>query len=233
MSKEVQIEFAGQSMRLLGERALLWQKTLIVADVHVGKAATFRLSGLPVPMQAGLDDLDRLGNLIETHAPDRLLILGDFLHAKAGRTPETLASLREFRDRCRLLPITLVRGNHDRHAGDPPAELDVETRSTFDEAGLQFCHEPPEQSPPLPTLCGHLHPAVRTRDFDGSGVTLPCFAFDERRRVLILPAFGKFTGTCRFDPTEGWRFFACAAGRVAECAAAGSGRRARTSSTSR
>ena len=215
VSTDVPITFGDQSMALLGERAVLWKQTLIIADVHVGKSATFRLAGLPVPRQAGEDDLERLSNLIQSRRPDRLLILGDFLHAKAGRTPETLASLRDFRDRCRLLPIVLVRGNHDRHAGDPPAELDIETVPTLEEAGLRFDHEPPAK-PSMPTLCGHLHPAVRVRDFDDSSVSMPCFCMDDAGPVLTLPAFGKFTGNCRMEPCAGRRFFVTGAGQVRE-----------------
>ena len=42
---------AGEAVELLPERALHWirERTLFVADVHLGKAAAFRAGGVPVP----------------------------------------------------------------------------------------------------------------------------------------------------------------------------------------
>ena len=45
------MELAGEQMDLLPERAVWWgaRGALLVADVHLGKASTFRARGLPVP----------------------------------------------------------------------------------------------------------------------------------------------------------------------------------------
>ena len=60
----VVIEFGGHSLQLLGDRAMYWAatRTLIVADVHVGKAATFRALGVPVPGGITAKDLARLSD---------------------------------------------------------------------------------------------------------------------------------------------------------------------------
>ena len=43
--------FGGHAFEPLAERALHWpaRRTIILSDLHVGKAAVFRARGLPVP----------------------------------------------------------------------------------------------------------------------------------------------------------------------------------------
>ena len=80
---------AGESVELHAERAMHWPRarTLFVADVHLGKAAAFRAGGVAIPRGATANDLARLTALIERTRATRLVILGDFLHAAAGRVP--------------------------------------------------------------------------------------------------------------------------------------------------
>src|SRR5262249_50769057 len=49
-SRDAIVEIAGERVTLLAERAAYWQRTrtLLVADTHFGKAATFRAAGIPV-----------------------------------------------------------------------------------------------------------------------------------------------------------------------------------------
>ena len=50
----LEIELEGEKIALLPERALYWpaQHTLIVADLHWGKAGHFRKNGIAIPAQA-------------------------------------------------------------------------------------------------------------------------------------------------------------------------------------
>ncbi|HNG81848.1 MAG TPA: DEAD/DEAH box helicase, partial [Burkholderiaceae bacterium] len=60
------VELAGEALWLLPERALWWpaQSMLLVADVHLGKAQSFRRLGVPVPGGSGAESLARLSGLI-------------------------------------------------------------------------------------------------------------------------------------------------------------------------
>src|SRR5947208_5965652 len=118
---------AGETVRFLPERVLFWERTatLLAADVHVGKGAAFRAAALPLPGGTTAADLDRLADLIVRHQARRLFLLGDLVHARAGLTPNTLAALAAWRDRLPSVEIILVRGNHDRRSGDPPADLGI------------------------------------------------------------------------------------------------------------
>ncbi|MEO5696070.1 MAG: DEAD/DEAH box helicase, partial [Burkholderiaceae bacterium] len=96
-----QIEIAGESLTLLPERALWWPatRTLFIADLHLGKAATYRSLGQPVPGGSTQQNLQRLDRLIDRQGPLQLVFLGDFLHAARARTPTLLAAVAVWRAR--------------------------------------------------------------------------------------------------------------------------------------
>ncbi len=213
---DLAVEAGGASLRLLPERGLLLpaSATLIVADLHWGKAAAFRAASIPVPRGTTTDDLARLTGIIRRTGPRRLVVLGDLLHARAGRAPATLAAIQEWRHRHPALPITLVRGNHDRQAGDPPPALDIACcDEPLEMDGLMLCHRPAEH-PASYTLAGHLHPGVVLRGPGRQRERLPCFRFGPRGAVL--PAFGSFTGLAPVAPGPGDRLFVIAGSEVIE-----------------
>ena len=79
---------AGEEVVMLPERALYWPRarTLFLADLHWGKAATFRASHVPVPIGTTASDLARLSRALTRTGASHLVILGDLLHARAGWT---------------------------------------------------------------------------------------------------------------------------------------------------
>jgi DNA ligase-associated metallophosphoesterase len=210
----LKIKFAGEEWMLTPQRAMVWprRKTLILADTHFGKASLFREAGVPVPKGTTSHDLTNLTGLIEAHAPERLLVLGDFFHGKAGRQDSTISAISHWRNRFGSLAIEVIRGNHDRHAGDPCNEWNMTClEGPVREGAVAFCHEPREIEQ-AHVICGHVHPAVTLADFDGSKTKIPCFFAEEK--LLILPAFGRFTGTHPMKQTETSRIYMAAAGKV-------------------
>ncbi|NNM27435.1 MAG: ligase-associated DNA damage response endonuclease PdeM [Phycisphaerales bacterium] len=137
------IEWAGERLELSAERALLWpaRRTLLIADVHLGKPAAFRAAGVPVPEETTQRDLTRLGGLLTTTGAERVIVLGDLLHARAGRTPVVVNTVTAWRARHRQADIVLVRGNHDLHAGDPPEAWEVRcVDEPWGVGGMRLCH---------------------------------------------------------------------------------------------
>jgi DNA ligase-associated metallophosphoesterase len=196
------IEVAGESLLLLPEKALYWprQKMLVVADIHFGKAASFRAMGVPVPRGTTSQNLAALDALMAIHDIGHILFLGDFLHARAAHAAATLAAMLAWRLRHPALALTLVRGNHDRHAGDPAAALAIELVDEPHMIGpFAFCHHPGIDTPGY-ALAGHIHPSylLATR-FDA--LRLPCFVVGQAR--MILPSFGAFTGGFLVTPEPG------------------------------
>ncbi|WP_288408179.1 ligase-associated DNA damage response endonuclease PdeM [uncultured Herbaspirillum sp.] len=196
----------GARLTMLPERALLWpaRAMLILADVHFGKAAAFRAGGIPVPHGTTQANLDTIDALVQRHAVHHIVFLGDFLHARAGRAAGTLAKLAHWRARHTGLTLTLVRGNHDHHAGDPPTELDMAVVDEPWRVGpLAFCHHPQTVAGAF-AIVGHLHPVYRLAA-GADALRLPCFVVDGR--WAMLPAFGAFTGGYRITPQPGQRIY--------------------------
>ena len=112
----------GEQIELLAARALHWprERTVFVADVHLGKAAAFRAGGVPLPRGSTAADLARLTSILRETGARRLVVLGDFLHAAAGRVAALDRAFRAWRDEHAAVDVMLVRGNHDDRAGDPP-----------------------------------------------------------------------------------------------------------------
>lgn len=211
---ELAIEYAGETLLLLADKAIYWpqQRTLLVADLHIGKAASYRALHQPVPRGTTEATLARLDQLLARYECNRLVVLGDFLHARTARAAGTLAALAAWRTRHCELEIVLVRGNHDRHAGDPPAELGI---TVHEEPWLlgpfALCHEP-EPHASHAVLAGHVHPAYVLRGRARQRLRLPCFVIGAQ--VAVLPAFGEFTGGWNVAPQAGTRMFLTGADRV-------------------
>jgi DNA ligase-associated metallophosphoesterase len=210
----IPIEFGNEQFTLLPDRAVYWheRQTLLIADAHLGKAATFRAFGVPVPSGSTAKDLSRLTRLLEITHARRLVILGDLVHAKAGRQPEVESAVASWRSSHEDVEMILVRGNHDRASGRIPGNWRMtEVEEPFEDNGFVLTHDPPCDSE-LPTFAGHVHPSFHVIDFDGSTITMPCFVIDAR--CTILPAFGTFTGGHKIQPQPGREIYLVAPDRV-------------------
>ncbi len=202
---------------LLPERAawLPEHETLLVADVHIGKAASFRRLGTPVPEATTAATLARLSEALRRTAARRLVVLGDLSHsAAAHRAPATDAAFGAWRAAHAEIALTLVAGNHDQRAGAPPTGWRVQVVAEPHElAGLALVHHP-QAVPGRYALAGHLHPAVRLGGRGPGSLRLPCFHLGAE--CGVLPAFGEFTGCHLVRPAPGDRIVVVAEGELRE-----------------
>ena len=202
-----QVRWAGQDLCLLAERALWWpaQRVLFIADLHIGKAATYRALGQPVPGGTTQQNLARLDRLIQAHRPLQVVFLGDFLHAAQARTPQVLAALQAWRAQHAQLALTLVRGNHDSRAGDPPPALGIAVVNEPHLIGpFAACHHPQWHATHF-VLAGHVHPVCTLYGRGRDRIRMPCFVHEGKQ--AILPAFGEFTGGWQVEAAPGRRFY--------------------------
>ena len=214
MTGALPITLAGEAVVLLPERALWWprERALFVADVHLGKAASFRALGQPVPAGTTRDNLDRLSGLVNALGARSLVVLGDFLHAATAQQAQVIDPVLAWRERHAALRCLLVRGNHDSHAGDPPAALRFDiVDEPFRVGPFAACHHPQQVAGAM-VLAGHLHPAVQLRGRGLDRLRLACFC--EGENWLILPAFGAFTGSTLELPAQTLRCYAVGGGLV-------------------
>lgn len=193
---------AGERLVLLPDRAI-WipeRHMVIVADLHWGKAAAFRAAFVPVPTGTTASDLSRLSRVLHDTAATHLVVLGDLLHARSGRHADTLATIAAWRSSHADVEMTLVRGNHDAHAGDPPAELRITcVDAPYAIGPFIGLHEPADHADGY-VLSGHLHPCVSVFGRGRQHARLAAFVFGPR--VGVLPAFSSFTGTGMYERSE-------------------------------
>ena len=209
------VRVAGQDLMLLPEKAVFIPSsdTLLIADAHIGKASTFRQLGVPVPAGTTGETLGVLSAVVKRLAVQHIVFLGDFLHSRRSHAAGTLGALARWRAAHAELELTLVRGNHDDRAGDPPADLGI---SVVDEplplAPFALCHHPQAIAGAY-VLAGHWHPCISVAGRAFERLRLPCFWFGDDSGALpqhatgVLPAFGSFTGMHRIEPREGDRIF--------------------------
>ena len=189
--------------------------TLFVADLHLGKAAVFRARGIPVPRGSTADTLARLGDAVTRSGATHVAVLGDLLHARESRGTATVDAVADWRARHPQVAWSVVEGNHDRHAGRLHASLGIRTVDEPFVAGpLHGVHDPADavDTPDTWTLAGHVHPVVTLRSRHDR-MRLPCFW--RRGRLLVLPAFGAFTGGHDVTRLPGDDVFVVAGTRVA------------------
>lgn len=191
MIKTLEKTIQNEKLIFTNQKAVFWEreKALIISDLHVGKSAHFRKSGIAISSQILLDDLAVLETLLSFFAVHHLLIVGDLFHAGHNSDLEMFC---DWRNRFPDLKITLIKGNHDRIHRKIYDEYCIDVvEDSLTINPFTFVHEPQNLENNF-TISGHIHPGVIFQGKARQRIKLPCFAFSENQ--LILPAFSKFTG---------------------------------------
>jgi uncharacterized protein len=190
--------------RPLPHQGLHWvdQAALLVADLHLGKEATFCSGGIAVPRGSSEQTLRTVAVMLRDTRAERLWILGDLFHAKSSLAFDMRTLFVDFLHEFSGVDVTLVKGNHDRSSGPLPNDWPmtiVESPHVID--SVELSHFPDQAiSNCEMRIAGHTHPAIRLRGC-GEG-KMACFHFDAATRCLTLPAVGKFTGTRLVRPNH-------------------------------
>lgn len=200
------IDCSGEALVLSRERAIYWeaQRMLIISDLHIGKSAHFRKSGIQVPDTIGHTDLQRLSLLIKEYAPQTLLVTGDMFHHNINSDAN---AFMEWRRSYPELKVVLVKGNHDDLKNEDYEALDI----TVHQKELliypfRFIHDKPKEFDEYYNISGHIHPGVLLYGKARQRLKFPCFYFGSH--CAVLPAFSVFTGLKLMEPQKGDRFFA-------------------------
>lgn len=180
------------TFELLPQKALFWKEkqTLIISDVHLGKASHFRKNGMAMPMKSGLEDLTQLNSLLEMYQPKQVLILGDLFHSAYNQEWEYFGSILKKHPNTKCV---LVRGNHDilqMHQYERHNLLVY--KNSLQEGNIIFAHDVVEIAAHEFIITGHIHPGFVLHGKGRQRLALPCFY--KKKNRLILPAFGGLTG---------------------------------------
>lgn len=101
--------------------------------------------------------------------------------------------------------MTLIRGNHDKRAGDPPAALNIRVVPEPMLLGPFALQHEPDPHPERHVLAGHVHPVYRLNGKGRQRLRLACFRLGEG--LSLLPAFGAFTGGFAVEKDDTCRIF--------------------------
>jgi len=198
---------AGVPLLLHPQRAAYWPaaKTLLVADVHLGKEQVFARAGSPIPAGPSEADIDRLAELVIQSRAARLLILGDLIHARPNRSENWLDKLATFLDQHQQLSVEVVAGNHDKPAGQLLIDNRIHWHThSLHEGALVFQHEPGADARGH-VICGHIHPCFRLSASRNDTVRAPVFWLGQQ--YSVLPSFGQFTGGHNVSPGKHDRLY--------------------------
>ena len=196
---------------LLPGRAAFLPKTstVVCSDIHLGKAATFRHAGMPIPEGSAQHDLQRLTGIVQRCRARRLLITGDLFHARSGCTEHVLDEFSAFCEQVSLshdTRIVLVLGNHEQSLGNKfrPHKIGIKRcEKEIIEPPFRFIHDHQshfDAQPDYFTIAGHVHPTVTIKGTSGDRLTCRCFV--TTGTTLLLPAFGSFTGGYTIRPSN-------------------------------
>ena len=210
------ITINGAELVLSPLKSIWWkdESTLIVSDVHIGKAAHFRKHGIAIPAEVNKANFWNLSLLLDHYRPERLLILGDLTHSRINVEWHSFVDFRAMYPKMHWL---LVDGNHDLLSKRDYQEAAIEVNARYTLGNFLFVHDLAELSE-LPTqhyvMSGHVHPAVRIKGIGRQSARVDCFYFADQ--FSILPAFGEFTGRKVIQVKQGDRVYGIAGNEVLE-----------------
>ncbi len=193
-------------MPLYGERALLFDRTLVVAELHLGVEHELRDRGVYVPSQ-GTDIDHRLKELIDDTGAEELIIAGDVKHSIPSMTlqeyseiPRLIGLLEE------LVDVVIIKGNHDGNLEKllPCAKIldHIEKKGVLITHGHRWINAQTISDETV--ILAHSHPAVEFVDDYSKKIKEPAWirgSFTEKIKdqysvrkmpqYIILPAFNK------------------------------------------
>jgi hypothetical protein len=146
------------------------QRTVIIADLHLGWEVAFAEKGIHVPSQMP-KLLQRLIEIIEQTKPQTLLLLGDIKHTIAKTATEEWRDIPDFFELLtkKVHDIKIIQGNHDGNL-EPllPEAVEVLPSTGTGINGVGFFHGhtwPATELLKCQTLVmGHVHPVVMFQD---------------------------------------------------------------------
>ena len=184
------IEHAGEAI-VLDPLGVIWLEAramLVVADLHLEKGSAFARRGTLLPPYDTARTLRRLDWAIRRYRPKVVVSLGDGFHDRAGAGGLAADDRRTLVDLAIGRTWLWIRGNHDP---DPPPGLAGDSLPFLELGRMRLVHLPDDAADGETVIAGHLHPKARIVQ-GARKATRPCFAADPR--LLLLPAFGAYTG---------------------------------------
>lgn len=196
-----EVELENETFEMYPEKGLYWKsrRTLLLADLHLGKVNHFRRAGIPVSPRPNDQNLSRLIDLLRKSNPERVIFLGDLFHSAYNSEWEVFGQMLTYFPQ---ISFELVLGNHDVMSDYQYLKYRlILHKEPLPEGPFILSHEPMEDPGGKYNLAGHIHPGVRLLGKGRQRLTLPCFHFGGN--TGLLPAFGAFTGLYKMPVKAG------------------------------
>jgi putative SbcD/Mre11-related phosphoesterase len=189
----------------LDARRAIWleaERTLAVADLHLGYAWAHRHSGQMMPLSVQEDTADRLEELVLRYSPRELVFVGDIVH-RAVPVPSLVEELAGIVERIgALVTLRLIAGNHDDRLAsllkNLPAPIALEQSWQAgphllvhgDDSANCIDHLEETSTRGGRIIIGHEHPAYVLSDRVTTRLKCPCFLIS--KCLIVLPAFSRW-----------------------------------------
>jgi DNA ligase-associated metallophosphoesterase len=189
---QIEIGFGGELVVLdaCGAIYLPERDTLVVSDLHLEKGSYFASRGNPIPCHDTRDTLVRLAKAIRCYRPARVVSLGDSFHDIRAGERIAPADARTLRRLVASVPDWIwVLGNHDLEI---PRAFTGRIAAFLQAGTIRLAHRP--EGAGMPVIAGHFHPKHVLRS-TARPISARCFVLGAR--ILLMPAFGAYTGGLR------------------------------------
>jgi len=178
---------------IVNEPALMIDRTLVIADLHIGLEYELLHSGFNVPNQ-GEVMLKRIKRLLKENGCRGLIIIGDVKHTIARLSwPEQEEISEFFRPLEKITNVHIVKGNHDGNIEN--YVHNVHPTEGFEYKGYWIMHghaRPPEKAKDKTIILGHMHPIVEFRDSLGGRLSERVWIRTDT--AIVMPAFNDLLG---------------------------------------
>ena len=166
-------------------------KTIVLADLHFGKAKSLNISGFQIPPYDIKETLYKLKKVIEIYKPSRIITLGDNFHDKFSILNMNNQEIIELNKITETVDFKWVTGNHDKKLFSKD-KIGGKFFNSFQDNDLSFKHiKSKNNSKNSFEFSGHFHPKTIIK-INNSSYSYKCFVVS--RDFCILPSFGHFTG---------------------------------------
>jgi len=178
---------------LVNEPALMIDRALVIADLHLGLEYELLASGINIPDQADRM-VKRIRRLVKENRAKELIIIGDLKHTIARVSWPEQEEISEFMGKLeKIAKVTVVKGNHD-------GNIEQYVKRTyppegFDYRGYWILHghaNPPKHALKKTIIMGHLHPSVEFKDSLGGRISERVWI--RTPNVIVMPAFNELLG---------------------------------------
>ncbi|WP_413533036.1 ligase-associated DNA damage response endonuclease PdeM [Empedobacter brevis] len=186
------IHFLPQKLMHLPE-----QKTLVIADWHLGKIEHFRKNGAFLPQINNQKEYIFIQQLIKNLGLKKIILLGDLFHSELN---SDWFDFVEFLQLNSQIEFILTKGNHDILPTEFYQIENLTVVKSYQIDDLIFTHKSSETEPHQLNIIGHHHPGIIVKARARQSYRLPCFYLENN--TLIMPAFGEMTGLYIYEKTN-------------------------------